>query len=53
MKVKKNYVERVLRGGGYNFGGISRPMRVDVRTGFRREKKFRNSGFRFVIRGQK
>ena len=51
MKLRKNSVPRVLRGGGYVFD--SRNLRVTFRFWNMPESRGRNFGFRFVVRGKK
>jgi hypothetical protein len=52
MKLRKNNVSRVLRGGGYY--DDSWIMRVLYRIASKPEvrSRFRDNGFRFVIRGK-
>jgi formylglycine-generating enzyme required for sulfatase activity len=51
MKLKKNSVFRVRRGGGYY--GNTWGLRVPFRSGYLPEGRSRYVGFRFVVRGQK
>jgi len=51
MKLRKNSVPRVLRGGGY-FNDTG-DMHVTLRDGYGPESRSTYDGFRFVIRGKK
>jgi formylglycine-generating enzyme required for sulfatase activity len=50
MKLRKNYVERVLRGGCFDFG--TGDLRVTRRRRDLPEVRDGVIGFRFVIRGK-
>jgi len=51
MKLIKNRVGRVLRGGGFDY--IAGGLRVSLREWLKPEDRGWNLGFRFVIRGMK
>jgi len=54
MKLRKNRVSRVLRGGNYDrFMGNVRYLRVISRDWERPVDRWWYIGFRFVVRGQK
>jgi len=50
MKRRKNSVNRVLRGGSFDFG--SKILRVACGGGLLSNYRRRDGGFRFVMRGK-